>query len=200
MQEFHSLCKCCTVEHIAGLLANKEAGVTHNHGHAKMTGAAGTSYQRLSASSQYLLLASTRTVVELMNHILHCRKQYASLSSGQAILQQAGNDGLDKAVVTTVLASTDCSLVDQTAGLAFPEVQAASAETWPSTYDFASQAMLVYLWLEEGPMQSADAVVCKPAQELLYDIMQLLAALLLGMAPLQCPNEPGKAVLCVRRL
>ena len=120
-----------------------------------------------------------------MNHILHCRKQYSSLSSGQAILQQAVKDELDKAVETTVHASTDCSPVDQTAGLSFPAVQAASAETWPGTEDLARQAMLVYQWLEKGPMQGPVAQTSKRPQELLHDIMQLLAALLLGRAPLQ---------------
>ena len=122
-----------------------------------------------------------------MKHILHCRKQYGSLSSGQAILQQAVKDDheLDNAVDTTIHASTDCSCVDQTAGLSFPAVQAASAATWPSTEDLASQAMLVYQWLEKGPMQGPVAQTSKRAQELLHDIMQLLAALLVGMAPLQ---------------
>ena len=120
-----------------------------------------------------------------MNHILHCRKQYGSLSSGQAILQQAEKDELDKAVDATVLASTDCSPVEQTAALSSPAVQAASAATWPSTHELARQAMLVYQWLEKGPMQGPVAQTSKRAQELLHNIMQLLAALLEGMAPLQ---------------
>lgn len=133
------------------------------------------------------LLAHIHEIIQLMNFILHCQKHYSGLPP-QAIFKQAVADGLVKVLKSAAHAPAPA------ASMELPPAQAASAETWPAVQDLATQGMRLYHWLDRGPLAGHFTKISNQAKRLMFDVFELLSALLLGETPIHKTLHPAQII------
>ena len=135
---------------------------------------------RLGLRPEDQLLDHIHRIIQLMNCILHCQKHFSGLPP-QAILKQAVTDRLVSAVEAAAYTPA------QTASMKLPPAQAASAETWPAVQDLARQGMRLYHGLQKGSLAGHPIKFSNAAKLLMFDVFEVLSALLLGETPSKKP-------------